>query len=219
VFPAQPLAGRNLACVRGGRLVFRGLDCDLGPGEALVVTGANGSGKSTLLRLLAGLIPPFAGSLTWAGRPVAEEPDRLRRAVAYAGHQDAVKRPLTVAENLAGWARLEAPAGAGARVDEALSVFGLDGLAGLPARYLSAGQKRRLGLARLLAAPRPVWLLDEPTVALDRASVEALLAAVSAHRAAGGSVAIASHAEIGLAGLRFLDMTGFAENSSEVWAF
>jgi heme exporter protein A len=196
--------------VRGGRLVFRGLDLEVGPGDALTVVGPNGSGKSSLLRLLAGLMPAAAGRLSWAGRAVDEDPDRLRRAVAYAGHLDAVKKPLTVAENLAGWARLDEPRGAAGRVDRGLAAFGLDGLADLPARYLSAGQKRRLALARLIAAPRPLWLLDEPTVALDREAVAALGRACAAHRAGGGAVIAATHAELGLPDSRRLDMASVA---------
>ena len=190
--------------------MFRGVDLDLASGQALVITGANGSGKSTLLRLLAGLITPAAGHLAWAGRPVAEDPDRLRQAVAYVGHLDAVKQPLTVAENLAGWARLEKSRdGAGDRVKRALAAYGLDRLSDLPARYLSAGQRRRMALARLLAAPRILWLLDEPTVALDRDAVAALDAAVAAHRSAGGAVAVATHVDLGWPQSRGLDMTDF----------
>lgn len=201
------LEGRGLACRRGGRLVFRDVELALAPGDALTVLGANGSGKSTLLRLLAGLIPPAAGSLLLDGRAVSDDPEGLRRAAAYVGHQDAVKRPLSVAENLLAWARLEAPQGAAARAEAALAAFALDGLAELPARYLSAGQRRRLNLARLLAAPRPLWLLDEPTVALDRDAAAALTAAVGAHREAGGAVAAATHVELGLAGARRLRLS------------
>ena len=205
------LLGRGLACRRGGRLVFQGVDIDLASGDALVVTGVNGAGKSTLLRLLAGLIAPSAGTLLWDGVAVDDEPDRLRHAAAYAGHFDPVKRPLTVAENLIGWARLEDGGDIGDRVASALDLFGLDALADLPARYLSAGQRRRLALARLLVTPRPLWLLDEPTVALDGQAVAVLATIVTRHRAAGGAVVVATHAGLSWPGARRLALATIAE--------
>ena len=166
-------------------------------GGALVVRGANGSGKTSLLRLLAGLLPPAAGSVLWSGRDVRADREAWGRAMRYVGHRDAVKPLLTVAENVAFQARM---AGGGAlRVGAALEAFGLAALADAPARFLSAGQRRRTALARLLAAPAPVWLLDEPEAGLDSAAAAALAAVMAEHRAAGGVVVAAAHGELGLA--------------------
>lgn len=198
------LLGHALACRRGDRLVFAGLDLALDPGEALLIEGPNGSGKSSLLRLLATLIPPFAGRLAWDGSDVAADPDPLRAALHYVGHADALKPALTTAENLAFWCRLrDAPAAA---VPDALARFGIAALADLPARLLSAGQRRRLALARLAAIPATLWLLDEPTVALDATGVGQLLDAIAAHRAAGGMVAASTNVALALPGARRLDL-------------
>ncbi|WP_439817193.1 heme ABC exporter ATP-binding protein CcmA [Zavarzinia sp. CC-PAN008] len=190
------LEAQSLACIRGERVVFAKLSLSLAAGQAMVLVGPNGAGKSSLLRLLATLLQPAEGRLLWRGVAVDDDPDAYRADIAYVGHLDGIKLSLGVAENLAFWA------GAGgvprADVPAALAHFGLKGLADLPARLLSAGQKRRLGLARLLLAPKRLWLLDEPTVSLDVAGVEALVAAIAAHRAAGGSVIAASHIPLGL---------------------
>lgn len=187
------LTGERLTCVRGDRLVFRDLDFVAGPGRALVLTGPNGAGKSTLLRLVATLLQPRSGELRWQGRPVADDPEGYRAAIGYLGHLDAVKPTLTVAENLDFWAR-----GDQAAITRALDAFALAEKAALPARFLSAGQKRRLALARLTVKDAPVWLLDEPTTALDRRSTALFAAAVSAHLAAGGLALIATHVDLGL---------------------
>ncbi len=188
------LSGRDLACLRGERMVFEGLGFDLAPGGALVLTGPNGSGKTSFLRLVAGLLRPAAGSLAWRGRPVSDDPDALRAELHYVGHLDAVKPLLTVSENLAFWARLRG----GGAVTEALAGFGLTALADVPARFLSSGQRRRVALARLLAAPAALWLLDEPTVGLDSESIEALTTAMAAQRDGGGMVIAATHATLAL---------------------
>ena len=150
-------------------------------GGALLLTGPNGSGKSTLLRLLAGLLRPAAGTLTWDGADALADLPAHARRVAYVGHQDAVKPALTAAENLRFAARLD-----GGAVGAALATIGLEELADLPARMLSAGQRRRLALARLALSRAPLWLLDEPTLGLDAASVERFGAMLAAHRAAAG---------------------------------
>ena len=160
------LVGEALACRRGGRLVFAGLDFRLPAGGALVLTGSNGSGKSSLLRLLATLLTPAEGRLLWGGEPVAADPARYRAAIDYAGHLDAIKPALTARETLRFWAALRGAAKSGDR-RRALDRFGLGAVADWPCRCLSAGQRRRLALARLVAAPAPIWLLDEPTAALD----------------------------------------------------
>jgi len=195
------LSGERLTCLRGDRLVFRDLDFAANPGRALVLTGPNGAGKSTLLRLVATLLEPRAGQLLWQGRPVAEDPDRYRAAIGYLGHLDAVKPTLTVAENLAFWAH-----GDRAAIDRALDAFALADKAPLPARFLSAGQKRRLALARLTVKQAPIWLLDEPTTALDRRSTALFAAAVAGHLAAGGLAMIATHVDLGLETVDRLDL-------------
>ena len=198
---------RALDCERGGRLVFAGLDFALSAGGALVLRGANGSGKSSLLRILAGLLRPAGGSLEWAGAPVSEDPEAHRARLHYVGHLDALKTALTVAENLAFWAGLR---GSAAGVGAGLDHFGLGELADMPARYLSAGQRRRAALARLVASEAALWLLDEPTVTLDEASVAALGRAMAAHRAAGGIVVVATHGALEIAEARNLDLSAFS---------
>ncbi len=183
--------GRDLLCVRGERRVFEGLSFTLAAGGLLVLTGPNGSGKSSLLRIMAGLLRPAAGALLWDGEPVRDDPDAQAARLQYLGHLDAVKPVLSAAENLIFWAALHG--GGAAEVTRALDGFGLAALAEVPGRMLSAGQKRRVALARLLAAPAEVWLLDEPTVGLDTASLARLTGAIAAHRAGGGRVVVATH--------------------------
>ena len=183
--------GRDLLCVRGERCVFEGLSFAVAAGGLLVLTGPNGSGKSSLLRIMAGLLRPAAGALLWDGAPVRDDPDAQAARLQYLGHLDAVKPVLSAAENLIFWAALHG--GGAAEVTRALDGFGLAALAEVPGRMLSAGQKRRVALARLLAAPAEVWLLDEPTVGLDTASLARLTGAIAAHRAGGGRVVVATH--------------------------
>ncbi len=204
--PIPCFSGHGLACVRGGRTVFAGLDFKLTGGGALLLLGPNGSGKSSLLRLMAGLLPAYAGHLTWNGQPVADDPQAHAERVHYVGHHDAVKGVLTAQENLGVWARLHDPATAAVQARAALVRFGLGRLADVPGRMLSAGQKRRLNLARLLAAPAPVWLLDEPTTALDQRSIANLQTVLADHRADGGLVVLSTHAEIALPGATVLHM-------------
>jgi heme exporter protein A len=197
-------AGRSLVCRRGERLVFSHLDFDLAPGGALLLRGPNGSGKSSLLRLMAGLLHAAEGELAWDGVPIGREPEDHRRRLAFLGHLDAVKPALTVTENLAFWCGREA-------VAPALSAFGISRLALLPARLLSAGQRRRLALARVAARQAPLWLLDEPTNGLD-AEAEILFAeALARHRAAGGMAAIALHGGTVPPGAAILSVGDFAE--------
>jgi heme exporter protein A len=178
----------GLAAFRGERLVFRDVDFALAAGEALLLTGRNGSGKSTLLRLLAGLLRPAAGSLLWDGQDALADPTVHARRVAYVGHQDAVKPALTATENLRFAARLT-----GGDPAAALAALGLEALADLPARMLSAGQRRRLALARLALSRAPLWLLDEPTLGLDADSVARFGGLLAAHRAGGGTLVAATH--------------------------
>ncbi len=180
------LHGEDMAAFRGERLVLRGIGLSVAGGGALLLTGPNGAGKSTLVRVLAGLVPLAAGSLRWDGKEAASDRAGHGARVAYLGHLDAIKPGLTAAENL----RLWADAGAVAR---ALDDAGLGMLADLPARMLSAGQTRRLALARLALRRAPLWLLDEPTLGLDAAAVARFGVALAAHRAGGGVVIAATH--------------------------
>jgi heme exporter protein A len=193
------LTAHDLACVRGGRRVFFGIGFAVAAGQALVLTGPNGAGKSSLLRVIAGLIRPVAGSVQLEG----SDPElSVGEQCHYVGHLDPLKLALTVTENLAFWSRFLN----GVRADDeaaliarSLAAVGLEDLAELPAGYLSAGQKRRLSLARVLAASRPVWLLDEPTTALDAASQERLRGVMETHLAGGGIIVAATHGPLGLA--------------------
>jgi heme exporter protein A len=205
--------GRDLTCIRGERIVFSGLDFRLGAGGALVVAGPNGSGKSSLLRLMAGLLPAAAGGLDWDGEDVGEDPDAHRGRLHYVGHLDAVKAVLTVAENLAFWAGLRHPGDVGAPVRAALAAFAMEPLAEVPARFLSAGQRRRLNLARLIAASAPLWLLDEPTTGLDAAATAGLEDALARHRAGGGMAVVATHAALRLNAAQHLHLTAYAPHS------
>jgi len=181
------LAALKLSCQRGGRTIFRDLSFQLAPGEALLVSGPNGAGKTSLLRQIAGLLPLAGGELRLEGAgPDAALPELCH----YVGHANAVKASLSVGENLAFWADYLED---GRNLKSALASFGLTELADLPAGLLSAGQKRRLALSRLFAAPRPIWLLDEPQSSLDAASVKLLDVAIKDHLAAGGIALVASH--------------------------
>ncbi|MSP88691.1 MAG: heme ABC exporter ATP-binding protein CcmA [Alphaproteobacteria bacterium] len=189
------LVGQDLGCVRGERLVFGGLDLSVGPGAALVLTGPNGSGKSSLLRLLAGLLAPARGRIAWDGVPVADDPEAHRARLVFVGHHDPVKPGLTVAENLKFWMTMRDGIG---DIGPALAALGLDRLADQPGRYLSAGQRRRLNLARLAAVPARLWLLDEPTAGLDSAAQAMLAALMDRHLAGGGLIVASAHGPIGL---------------------
>ena len=198
------LEAQNLACRRGERLVFSGLSFAVPRGGALLLLGPNGSGKSSLLRLLAGLTPAESGRLLWDGALISDDEAAYRARIRFIGHQDAVKPALTVRENLAFWGGLQ-ESGEKA-TDAALATFGLDRLGGSSSRFLSAGQRRRLALARLLLGTAPLWLLDEPTTGLDRDSVAALERAIDRHRAAGGLVIASTHVPLELAGARTLTL-------------
>ena len=193
------LEARQLACNRGGRQVFRDLSFALGSGEAMAVTGPNGAGKSSLLRVVAGLLHPEAGHLELSG---GDAELSLGEQAHYVGHQDAVKPALTVGENLRFWTDLlGSPAS-----KEALAGLGLDRLSDLPAAYLSAGQRRRLCLARLIAVERPIWLLDEPTSSLDAGAQVLLAELVRSHLARGGLVLVATHGSIGVEAAKELEL-------------
>jgi heme exporter protein A len=187
------LSASGLGCVRGMRTVFTDVNLQLSSGEALALTGPNGAGKSSLLRLMAGLLRPQAGRIALDGDTDERTvPERSH----YLGHLDAFKPSLTVSENLTFW--ISYLGGAPASVNAALSAVGLGGLSDLPAAYLSAGQRRRLSLARLAAVPRPIWLLDEPNSALDSAGQERLTGLMHEHLAGGGMIMAATHGPLGI---------------------
>jgi heme exporter protein A len=188
------LLASGLKCVRGGREVFSGLSFETTEGELLAVTGPNGSGKTSLLRLIAGLLMPADGSLLLEG---GDAELTLPEQAHYLGHRDAVKPALTVVENLQFWR--DYLGGEPADPIKSLEVVGLAHAAHLPAAYLSAGQRRRLSLARLRAIRRPVWLLDEPTTALDSAGQDMVASLMRDHLALGGLIVAATHGPLGLA--------------------
>ncbi|MFC6489745.1 heme ABC exporter ATP-binding protein CcmA [Nitratireductor sp. GCM10026969] len=196
------LAAEDLSGERGGERIFSGLSFTVEGGRALIVTGPNGAGKSTLLRVLAGLLRPVEGHVSLAGGGT-EWPD-LPAAAHYLGHLNAMKNTLTVEENLDFWRRF---LGAGkATVEEALETVGLLDIGHLPFGYLSTGQRRRAAIARLLATHRPIWLLDEPTAGLDRASEARFAELMHAHLRAGGIIVAATHLPLGLEGAAELPM-------------
>jgi len=187
------LSGRGVTCVRGGRVVFAGLDFEASAGEVLAVTGANGSGKTSLLRLIAGLLIPAEGAVALEG---ADAELTLPEQAHYLGHRDALKPALSVTENLSFWR--DFLGGEAHDAGQSLKAVRLDHAAHLPAAYLSAGQRRRLSLARLLTVRRPVWLLDEPTAALDVAGQELFAGLMRDHVARGGLIVAATHGPLGI---------------------
>ncbi|MEJ6501088.1 MAG: heme ABC exporter ATP-binding protein CcmA [Rhodobacterales bacterium] len=190
----------NLACRRGDLHVLTGLSLGLAAGRVLVLRGPNGSGKTTLLRTLAGLTPPVGGTIT-----------ADTEAITYSGHADGLKAQLNVAENLEFWASVFGTLG----IDAALAAFDLLGLRDRQAQNLSAGQKRRLGLARLLVSGRKIWLLDEPTVSLDAQNVQVFAGVIKSHLMTGGGAIIATHIDLGLADADVLDISPFRAKSTD----
>jgi heme exporter protein A len=187
------LLGSDLACNRGGRTVFSGLQLAVEAGEALAVVGPNGAGKSSLLRVIAGLVHLSHGRLALEG---GDAELTVGEQAHYLGHLDALKPALSVRENLGFWARFLG--GSDAEIGPALVAVGLGAITHLPAAYLSAGQRRRLSIARLIAVKRPVWLLDEPTSALDVTAQAALADLMARHLAGGGLILAATHGPLGL---------------------
>ena len=199
--------GHDLTCIRGERRVFAQVRFVLAAGGALVLRGANGSGKTSLLRLMAGLGRPAEGRICWNEADTADDPETHNTRLHFVGHGDAVKPALTARENIAFWAALRG----GGDPDAGLETFALGPLASVPGRFLSAGQLRRVNLARLPAAPAPLWLLDEPATALDSDSVARLQDAIARHRAGGGMVALCSHGGLEIPEAVTLDLSSPAE--------
>ncbi|MCX7169389.1 MAG: cytochrome c biogenesis heme-transporting ATPase CcmA [Proteobacteria bacterium] len=194
------LTANNLACVRGDRHLFANLGFTLEPGGRLHVAGENGSGKTSLLRILCGLSPSETGEIRWKGELIKRLGDEYRQAVLYLGHHNAIKEELTALENLRTMAAL---AGQAIQNEEGTELLGRVGLAGreeLPVRFLSQGQKRRVALSRLLWSTAPLWVLDEPFVALDTAAVAWLAEIVGTHLGRGGMAVLTSHQEVAIAG-------------------
>lgn len=188
------LDARDLACERGGRLILKDLNFSVASGEAIELRGPNGAGKSSLLRLLAGLNRPAAGSLNFSG-------DSLAESSHYIGHQEALKPALTVRENLDFWSRF-----LGGHASPNLTAFRLENLGNDETRFLSEGQRRRLALSRLVSVPRPVWLLDEPTIGLDQTALSDLRREMENHLTKGGLIIAATHTSLGLASARILEI-------------
>ena len=193
----QGLITHKLSCIRGEQSVFTGLDIAVNPGRALLLSGPNGSGKSSLLRILAGLLPPATGRIDWEGTNIAADQDAHRARVAYIGHEDPLKPNLTVMENLSFWARMY---GFDPNIEPALFQFSIESLAGVPVKYLSAGQRRRTTLARLALgqnseAGPALWLLDEPGAGLDRGAVAMLANTILAHLSNEGVAIVSTHGD------------------------
>jgi heme exporter protein A len=216
------LSARSLACRRGGRLVFLELGFEVGAGTALLLTGRNGAGKSTLLRVVSLLTPARRGEIAWDGKLVTDDPDAWRARLAWLGHADAVKGDLTVRETLeASQVLRTGQPPLPAALDDAVLRFDLVPLLDRPGRYLSAGQRRRVALARMVLSGAKVWLLDEPAAGLDGASRQALHTAITDHLRAGGLAVIATHGDIELPGAPALDVGSFAPDGTadvEAWA-
>ncbi len=188
----------NLTCRRGGRVLFAGLDLRLEDGDAAVVTGPNGSGKSSLLRVIAGLIPPFIGEVLWNGQNTRKDPDRFRSAVRYVGHSDGLQPALSVSDNLRFWANIYGSPNDFGSLRRGLEAVGLADLMGLPANVFLLAKGDRLALARAVATNGKLWLLDEPTVALDTQSVEQIESIITDFRAAGGMIFASTNAPLKL---------------------
>lgn len=216
------LTAENLSARRGEDLIFKDISFTLGSGESLVLTGRNGSGKSTLLRTVAGFLRPETGRISWHS-DAGETDMRAAEACHYLGHRNAMKAELSVFENLSFWKRFFAAShfaeggGESLCVEDAAQAVGLGDITHLPFGYLSAGQQRRMAFAKLLVSRRPVWILDEPTAALDVSAEDVFTSLIKAHLGEGGIVLAATHQPLGLKHARELQMTGFAGAMEDLW--
>jgi heme exporter protein A len=220
-FSGTGFRGKGISCVRGERIVFAGLDFQIEIGGALVLVGPNGSGKSSLLRVMAGLTRPATGALEWNGADVSTRKDAQRARLHYVGHADAVKPALSVLENVHFWAMLLSGGnGSGValrgRAERALDALGMSHLADVPGRFLSAGQRRRVSLARIIAAPAPLWLLDEPWTGLDADATRRLDDLIAEHRGGGGIVVMSLHAGEKPERAAILDLAAFSAFEADV---
>lgn len=212
------LTAESLSARRGEDLIFKDISFSLSSGESLILTGRNGSGKSTLLRTVAGLLRPESGRMTWHSDGM--EPDmRAAEACHYLGHRNAMKAELSVGENLGFWKNFlgDFDGGHGLSIGEAAESVGLGDITHLPFGYLSAGQQRRMAFAKLLVAYRPVWILDEPTAALDVNAESVFTALIRKHLDEGGILLAATHQPLGLEGTQELRMTGFSGVMEAIW--
>lgn len=200
------LEARALCCVRGERRLFQDLNLSVSAGECLHVRGENGVGKTSLLRLLTGLSTPEAGEILWKGQSIAKDPSSYHRELLFLGHRDALKEDLTALENLQLYAALDDIRLPEDKAFAALWRFGLRGREHLPVNCLSAGQKRRVLMARMLTRQAKLWILDEPFNALDIHAVEALQLLIAEHVGQGGLVVLTSHQEVSLPQVRVLEL-------------
>lgn len=205
------LEARSLAAKRGFNILFEEVGFTVDAGEAMIVSGPNGTGKTTLLRLLAGLSAPMAGEILWEGRVLKPFDGTLRSNTLFAGHAPALKDELTAIENLRILVALARERCTPEQLHEALETVALGARLNVPARALSAGQRRRIGLARLILVPRALWLLDEPVTALDPAGIALLTDLIKAHLARGGAVIAATHQALGLPQARLFSFEGGGE--------
>ncbi|MDI4637213.1 MULTISPECIES: cytochrome c biogenesis heme-transporting ATPase CcmA [Halomonadaceae] len=190
------LQARNLSCERDGRMLFRDLDLAIGPGELVRVEGPNGSGKTTLLKILSGQFDDYQGELRWGDAPLSRVREAFLANLVYLGHTTGIKVALTALENLAWYQALAGETGSEAARLNSLHAVGLSGFEDLPVAQLSAGQQRRVALARLELTPRPLWVLDEPFTAIDKPGVAALEQRLHEHVAVGGSVLLTTHHDL-----------------------
>ena len=212
------LQARDLACLRGERLLFKQLTLDLQPGQILQIEGPNGAGKTSLLRILAGLMQPWEGEVFYAGQSIQRERIRFLSDLAWLGHHSGIKADLSPRENLRFTQTLLGTRDDGA-IDHALSIVGLSAHAEQPCRQLSAGQNRRAALARLILSPAPLWILDEPFTALDRFAIAELEARFVAHAAQGGMIVLTTHQPLqAIPDLQRLDLAEFAARSTRAAA-
>ena len=195
------LEGKDVACIRGERKLFDHLNFTLHGGELLQVQGANGAGKTSLLRMLCGLTPVAGGEICWGGTDIGKLGEIYRADLLYLGHHNAIQESLTARENLQATAALAGVVLGDFESGDALRRIGLRGREDLPSRFLSQGQKRRVALARLMWSKAPLWVLDEPFVALDVAALALLAETIAAHLLHGGMAVLTSHQEVAIAGI------------------
>jgi heme exporter protein A len=203
-------SGSDLTCLRGERLVFGGLSFSAKSGDAVMLRGRNGAGKSSLLRLMAGLLAPRSGTLCWDGENISEDRAAHHARTHYLGHQDAIKPVLSVRDNLRLWGQLRGVRDLEAAIDRALNALQIHHLSRVNGRYLSSGQKRRTALARILIGQSDLWLLDEPTVGLDRESCAELAQLIAEFRARGGIIVYSTHIDLDVENPTILDLDDFA---------